>query len=120
MRQQTLGEGKRLPADLVSDSGISNDAISSTAGTGYGGDAADEAGPCRCSNFGAVFRACGLHWLLCQGQSEYQRGLLPGWAGDDGMDRWAELRLGESRFAGIDGVGGRSVSVWDPGGALVL
>src|ERR1700744_3941059 len=52
----------------------------------------------------SVLRGRCFHRLLRQGLDEHERRVLPGGPRDDRMDCGTELRLGEPRIAGADGM----------------
>ena len=53
-------------------------------------------------------------------RSNTRRGIFPGWPGDDGLDCRAEFHLRQYGLAGVDGLGGRVLSIRHSGDALVL
>ncbi len=67
-----------------------------------------------------LFCDCHLHRLLPEGLGKYQRRVLHGGPGNDGVDCGPEFCFRQPRIARADGLGGIGVSVRNSGDALVL
>ena len=83
-------------------------------------DAACALSPSRCRHCRFLLRAGAGHRILPARAGEHRRRLLHGRARDDGLGGRAQLSLGQSRRARIDGLGGFGLPVRHSGDALVL
>src|SRR5271170_5300001 len=79
-----------------------------------------EALPTRYRGHRGLLRDGHLDRLLPEAEGQYERRVLHGGSRDDRVDCGSQLRLGQSRIARADGLGGLGLPIWNPGGALVL